>query len=464
MIGAAGSILATSSVTLAFDHLHHDLGAPLEAVQWVASGYLLGLATVISSTGWLARRFGARRLYLTALALFAVVSLLCALAWSIEALIAFRVLQGIAGGAIMPVGQMMLASRAGTHRMGRVMSVAGVPMILAPTLGPVVGGLLVAELGWRWIFLMSIPLAVAALALGARVLPPMPAPKPGAFDLTGFVLLTVGAPTLVYGLARVVSIGTLTAEAAILIGSGIGLIAAFARHAWVTPRPLLEVRLWSNRGFAACAVTSVCVSASVFGTIVIIPLYFQLGRGLDPLAAGLLMGPQGLGTLASLAVTGRLTDRVGGGRVALGGITITTLASLPLLSVDAGTPYWLLVVILFVRGVGAGGSIMPAMAAVFAMLERHELSDSTPQMNLVQRLGQAVGAAILTLVLASHLESARGAEQTAAAFGDTFGWAIAMMTLGLIPAATLAIVDRGHRRAPTFEPALQVAAPADGSQ
>jgi len=171
IVGAIMSILDTTIVNVALESLARDLNAPLSTIQWVATGYLLSLATVIPLTGWAAERFGPRKVWMTVVAGFVVTSALCALAWSAESLIAFRVLQGIAGGMIMPIGMITLAQTAGPSRVGRVMSVIGVPMLLAPVLGPVLGGLIVTHLSWRWIFLVNLPIGVIGLVLAAKLMP-----------------------------------------------------------------------------------------------------------------------------------------------------------------------------------------------------------------------------------------------------------------------------------------------------
>src|SRR3954469_22449719 len=165
------SILDTTIVNVALESLSRDLDAPLSTIQWVATGYLLSLATVIPLTGWAAERFGPRRVWMTVVTAFVITSALCGLAWSAESLIAFRVLQGFAGGMIMPIGMITLAQTAGPHRVGQVMSVIGVPMLLAPVLGPVLGGLIVTHLSWRWIFLVNLPIGLIGLTLAARLMP-----------------------------------------------------------------------------------------------------------------------------------------------------------------------------------------------------------------------------------------------------------------------------------------------------
>ena len=213
VVGAIMSILDTTIVNVALETLSRELHADLSTIQWVSTAYLLALATVIPLTGWAAERFGPKRVWMTVVSGFVVSSALCGLAWSAESLIAFRVLQGLAGGMVMPVGMITLAQTAGPQRMGRVMSVVGVPMLLAPVLGPVIGGLIVEHLSWRWIFYVNLPIGIVGLALAARLLPSGRAEGLDAttkLDWRGLVLLSPGVAMLVFGLSEVGSQGSVS--------------------------------------------------------------------------------------------------------------------------------------------------------------------------------------------------------------------------------------------------------------
>ncbi|HVP03250.1 MAG TPA: MFS transporter, partial [Solirubrobacteraceae bacterium] len=242
VIGAIMSILDTTIVNVALDTLSRDLNAPLSTIQWVATGYLLALATVIPLTGWAAERFGPKRVWMSVVTGFVASSALCGLAWNAESLIGFRVLQGLAGGMVMPVGMITLAQAAGPKHMGRVMSVVGVPMLLAPVFGPVIGGLLITNLSWRWIFFVNLPVGIAGLLLAARLLPSERAPgRSGArLDLVGLALLSPGIAAVVYGLSEVASTGSVTGVNVWLpILAGSGLVDAFARRSWFHEFPIV---------------------------------------------------------------------------------------------------------------------------------------------------------------------------------------------------------------------------------
>jgi EmrB/QacA subfamily drug resistance transporter len=449
-IGALGAVLATTSVLVAFDEIGRELHAGIDTVQWVATAYLLGLASVVSATAWLARRVGARRLYLITLAAFGITSLLCAAASSISVLIALRVLQGMAGGAMIPVGQMMLATAAGPRRMGRVMGLVGVLLLMGPVLGPVVGGLLLESVNWHWVFLMNLPLVVTALVLGVWLLPAMPAATAGRFDTFGFVALVVSVPSLVFGLATAGRTGSFLEPGAILpVLVGLAFLAAFVRHAHRTAAPLLDLGLWRNRMFATCAVTALLVSVSQFGTMLLLPLYLQGVRGEGPFETGLQLAPQGIGTAISMTVAGRLTDLIGAGRVALAGVLILIASTFPFIWLSPEAPGWVLFALMVLRGLGAGGASMPAMAAAYITLAPSQIPDATPQLNLMQRSGHSIGSAVLATILASRLGDAAGVTADSAtqvsAFDYAFVWATGLTAIAILPVLALLRVERSGR-------------------
>src|SRR5690349_993639 len=217
VLGTIMSILDTTIVNVAIETLGRDLHASLSSIQWVATGYLLALATVIPLTGWAMERFGGKRMWMISVTLFMAGSALCGLSWSVESLIVFRVLQGFGGGMILPIGQAILAQAAGPQRMGRVMSVIGVPTLLGPVLGPVIGGLIVDHFSWRWIFFVNLPVGAIALALAYRILPRAERVGNTRLDVRGMLLLSPGLALLIYGLSQVGTAGTVL-DPRVLIG------------------------------------------------------------------------------------------------------------------------------------------------------------------------------------------------------------------------------------------------------
>jgi EmrB/QacA subfamily drug resistance transporter len=450
VVGAIMSILDTTIVNVALETLGRDLHSSLADIQWVATGYMLALAAVIPVSGWAAGRFGAKRLWLTSVVLFTLGSVLCGLAWSTESLVAFRVLQGIGGGMVMPVGQMVLTRAAGPSRLGRVMSVVGVAMVLAPIFGPTIGGLIIDNLDWRWIFYVNVPIGAIAVAMGLRMLPEV---EEGVhrtrLDRFGLAMLSIGFPLVVYGLAEVGQRGTLeSAQAYLPLLIGVALVATFVIHALRTDEPLLDVRLFAKPSFSAAAVTTFVLGAALFGAMLIMPLYFQLVRGEDAVTTGLLLIPQGIGAAFAMALGGRLSDRVGGGKVAVAGIVVSLVTTLPFVMIGATTPYLAIGAAMVGRGLGLGLSMMPAMTAAFSRLQPSDIAHATPQLTVLQRVGGAIGTALLTVALQNGLDAAHTPAAAANAFGDTYLWVLALTAVALVPALMLARAERTRVEVP----------------
>jgi EmrB/QacA subfamily drug resistance transporter len=470
VLGVIMSILDTTIVNVALDTLSRDLRSPLSTIQWASTGYLLSLAMVIPLAGWLSERFGSKRVWMVSVAVFAVGSALCGTAWSAGSLVFFRVLQGFGGGLIMPVGMSVLAQTAGPRHMGRVMSVIGVPMLLGPVLGPVLGGLIVTNAPWQWIFYVNVPIAVVSLILAARLLnSDQGRADVGRLDWLGVALLSPGLAGVVFGLAETETSGGLASTIAWgPIAGGLMLVVLFVRHALRARRPLIDMHLFRSAGFSAAAASVFLLGAALFGAMLILPLYYQVDRGESALSAGLLLAPQGIGAALVMPLSGRLTDRIGGGRVALFGIVVMTLATLPLVGVGPTSSYAWLALVLLVRGIGLGCSMMPTMASAYAVVRSDQVPGATSVLNTLQRLGGSIGTALLAVVLSDQARAALGsgaasgggliqtlspavrahvAVPLASAFGNTFWWALGATLIALVPASVLTVTQRREGQA-----------------
>src|SRR5436305_399442 len=355
ILGSIMSILDTTIVNVALNRLGQELHTSIATIQWVVTGYLLSLAAVIPVSGWAARRFGAKQVYLASLVFFTAGSALCGVATSATGLIVFRVLQGVGGGLIMPVGQLMMATAAGPRRMGRVMSVVAVPAMLAPIFGPALGGLILDNASWRWIFFVNVPIGIVAIILALRGLPRGQKQDAGRLDVLGLVLLVTGMPLITYGLAEIGQTGGFSSAKVIgpIVG-GLVLVALFIAHALRAERPLLDVHLYRRSTFASASITTFCLGAALFGAMILTPLYYQQVRHESVLDTGLLVGFQGLGAAFAMPISGRLTDRIGGGPLAVFGVLITTVTTIPFGMIGAHTPLESLSTRMFLRGIGTG--------------------------------------------------------------------------------------------------------------
>jgi EmrB/QacA subfamily drug resistance transporter len=404
VLGTVMTILDMTIVNVALATLGREFGTSVATIQWVATVYLLAFAAVIPATGWASERFGARRVWLTSLAVFTIGSLLSGLAWSIGSLIAFRALQGVGAGMILPLGQTLLAQAAGPSRMARVMSVIGVPMLLAPILGPVVGGAIVDGATWRWIFFVNLPVGALAFALAVRVLPVVPARRRERLDVRGLVLLGSGIALFVYGLSELGSRGVGTLPLMTGIG-GLALVALYGVHALRFERPLIDLRLFAERSFGTAALVNLLLGTALFGILLLLPLYLQVVRGESPLRTGLLLIPQGLGAACAMPVAGALTDRIGARRVVPAGVVLALAGVAGYTQIGPSTPYWFLTSALFVIGLGLGATIMPTMAVAYQGLSHEAVPRATSALNAVQRVAGSLGTALMAVVLQRALRS-----------------------------------------------------------
>jgi EmrB/QacA subfamily drug resistance transporter len=461
LLGAIMSILDTTIVNVAIDRLSIDFHASLTQIQWVVTGYTLALAAVIPATGWAADRFGTKRIYLSSLALFMLGSALCAVAWSADSLIAFRVLQGVGGGMIMPAVMTIMTKKAGPHRMGRVMGILGVPMLVAPILGPILGGWLVDDVSWRWIFLINIPIGVLAIIL-AWIKLERDVPEPShRLDWLGMALLSPGLTLLIFGLAESSSggFGQLKSWAPILVGAT--LIATFFWHSWrKASGALIDIRTFTQTRAGASAGVFTLFAIAFFGALLLIPLYYQTVRGASALEAGLLLAPQGIGAMITMPLAGKLTDKYGPNRLPACGIPLLVIGLAPFAFVTATTSYVLLCSFSFVLGLGMGLSMMPTMTAAMQAVPAAAIARTSTAMNIIRQGGASIGTAVLSVILSaeitSHLGSVNGsgleairslspAQQAAAqgpladSFASTFVWALVLLGLAFIPALFMAL-------------------------
>ena len=449
ILGTIMTVLDLTVVNVAIPTLASDLGASIPAIQWVMTGYLLAFATVIPLTGWAAERFGARRAWIFALLLFLAGSVLAGAAWSIGSLIAFRVLQGLGAGMILPIGQTILAQAAGPQRMGRVMSVIGVPMLLAPVFGPLLGGAIIGAASWRWIFFINLPVGLAAVVAALRLLPARSgagsqsgAPGRVRLDVRGLLLLSPGIAVFLYGMSEAGGHGGFgSPRTSVAVLAGLALIGLFFCHAAVRGgQALIDVSLLRRRGFGAAAAVNLLLMVALFGSLILIPLYYQQVRHEGAVAIGLLLAPQGLGAALALPLAGRLTDKFGARGVASAGMVLAVLGMLAYTQVGPGTSQEYLSAALLVIGAGVGATVVPSMAAAFQALSRAETPRATSALNVIQRLGGAVGTALFAIVLSRQTGAGagmHGADTLAGAFGTTFWVAAGLIAAAVVPALLL---------------------------
>ncbi|MFJ2499389.1 DHA2 family efflux MFS transporter permease subunit [Streptomyces sp. NPDC093108] len=422
VLGTFMATLDATIVSVGIDSLADEFGASVAEIQWVTTAYLLAVVAAVPASGWLADRFGGRRTWLVAVGVFLLGSVLCASAWSVTSLIVFRVVQGLGGGLLPATGQALLARVAGPGRTGRVISVVAVVPLLSPVLGPLAGGSILAVAPWPWLFLVNLPIGAIAILLARRHVPEVPpSTRRTAFDLRGALLLSPGLAVLVFGLTEVAHGRTLPATVG--VSAGLAMLAGFTVHGLRTRRtPLVDPRLFARPPFGAAAVALLVLGASVFGTMFLLPLYFQTGRGMSAWGAGLLLAPQGLGAAAGSVLVNRTIDRVAPRTLVVTGIGLILLGTVPFTQLGHEPPDIAIASALAVRGIGMAMVGVPVMNIVYSRIEPEFLPRASGALNLLNTVGGSVGTAALAVVLQNRL-SARGPD-ISGAFGDTFWWVL----------------------------------------
>ncbi|KXK59452.1 multidrug transporter [Micromonospora rosaria] len=404
VLGAIMSILDVTVVSVALPTFQSDFDASYAQVAWTMTGYTLALATVIPLTGWAADRFGTKRLYMAALVLFTLGSGLCATADSIGQLITYRVLQGLGGGMLMPLGMTIMTRAAGPERIGRLMAVLGIPMLLGPIGGPILGGWLIDIASWHWIFLINLPIGVASLVYAQKALP-KDAPEPSeSFDFVGMLMLSPGLALFLYGVSTLPETGTF-ADTKVWLPMLVGglLVVGFVLYSFKPKHPLLDLRLLRSRNLTVASVTLAVFTVAFMGAGLLFPSYFLQVRGESTLDAGLLMAPQGIGAMVTMPIAGMLADKIPVGRTVPFAIALMAAGFFAFTQVGTDTSYLLLCGALFVMGLGMGGTMMPIMTSALKTLTNHEVARGTTLLNILQQVAGAVGAAIMSVILTNEL-------------------------------------------------------------
>jgi len=404
VLGAVMSILDITVVSVALPTFQTEFNATYAQVAWTLTGYTLALATVIPLSGWAADRFGTKRLYMLALLLFTLGSILCATATSIEQLVGYRVLQGLGGGMLMPLGMTIMTRAAGPKRIGRLMAVLGIPMLLGPIGGPILGGWLIEAASWHWIFLINVPIGAVALVYAFFALPKDNPSPSESFDFVGMLLLSPGLALFLFGVSSLPQEGTITAPkvwVTMLIGAA--MMITFVFYSFKPRHPLLDLRLFRNRRLTISTIALFVFVIAFMGAGLLFPSYFLQVRGESTLHAGLLMAPQGIGAMITMPIAGTLADRIPIGRTVPFAMALIALGFFTFTQVGVDTSYVLLCGSLFVMGLGMGGTMMPIMTSALRTLDHHDVARGSTLVNILQQIGGSIGTATMSVILTSQL-------------------------------------------------------------
>ncbi len=397
-------LLDTTIVNVALPTFAETFGkagqpASNENIEWVVTAYLLSLAVWIPASGWLGDRFGTKRIFMLALFLFTLGSVLCGEAQSLNQLILFRVLQGVGGGMLTPVGTAMLFRAFPPHERAKASAVLVIPVAIAPTIGPVLGGLLVDGPGWRWIFRVNIPVGIIGLIIAWLFLKENKEEHVGRFDIVGFILSGAGLPILLFGITKGPSEGW---DSALVLGSiGVGLLLLAALIVFETriQEPLLALRLFRDRLFRTTNIANFMVMGGMIGVIFLLPLFLQQLRGLSATQSGLTTFTQALGMIVMARVASRLYPKIGPRRMVMAGMALTFVLTVCFVFVGLETSLWWIRAIMFGRGLAMGIAMIPMQAAMFAQISRRD----SGQASAISQTNRQVSGSIAVAVLATAL-------------------------------------------------------------
>lgn len=403
MLGTMSTLLSSTIVNVAFPALIAEMHIGHDVVQWVATGFLAATTTTMLGTGWALERFGERRTYTVTLLVFLLGSLLGALAWNPEALITARVLQGAAAGVMQPLAMIVLFRVFPVYERGRAMGIYGFGIVLAPAIGPSIGGALVVGMGWRWIFALSVPFCIAGLVLARRTLANVIDAPQRRFDLPGFLLLVAAMVSALNVPVIGHRAGWLSPASLATTLAAITLSAAFVAWELRTPTPMLALRLFRNPNFTAAALVALAYGAGLFGTTYLIPVYVQEIVHYDAARAGYLLLLPGLALAVSIAIGGRLTDQVQPRYVMLVSLVLFALSSALFATTGSATAFWVFVVWLVIGRVGLGLLIPALNVGAVQSLTGADLAYASSAVNFVRQLGGAVGVNILAVLLEQRL-------------------------------------------------------------
>jgi EmrB/QacA subfamily drug resistance transporter len=442
------TIMDATIVNVALPTIGHGFGVSPTAVDSIAIAFLVSLAVFIPASGWLGDRFGGKRVLLAAIVVFTIASALCGLATSLGELVVFRVLQGVGGGMLTPVGMAMLMRVFPPAERIRASAILTVPTTFAPALGPLLGGLLVTDASWRWVFYVNVPIGIVAFAFGWLFLRHETQPQPGRFDLPGFLLSGLGLGLAMYGVSEGPVKGWHSADVLATIAVGAVLLIAMVIVELRTTEPMVDLRLLGNRLFRASNGVMVLASIAFLGALYAVSLYFQDGRGLSALGAGLSIFPEAFGVMAGAQLASRvLYPRLGPRRHVMVGLlgTAVSIGLLGLLGPD--TSLWWPRLLLVTLGLSMGNIFVPLQAAAFATITPAATGRASTMFNAVRQLGGAIGVAVLTSAIVAvgpmHLV---GGHLTANvdAYRAAFAVAAAFALAAIAFAARISDADAAH--------------------
>lgn len=438
VLGAFAPMLDTTMTNVAINTIMNDLHSSVDMVQWVSTGYVLALGLCVLITGWAVEKISGKTLYFIGIIVFLIGSIMSGMASSIHLLIVGRLIQGAGSGVIIPLLSTLIVRLSGGKGLGRLMAIIALPAILAPILGPTIGGFIVNHLDWHWIFYINIPIAIVSFVLIWWFMPQFKALGKGKkFDLISFISLGGLFSSFIYGIVQFSSVGNLSSTRVLLpMLLGIDLLAFYIVYAENFPnRAMVSLKLFKFGNFTASGIILMMSGITVNGAMFLLPLYLQNVVGLSVINSGLYLIAQGIGLLLIQMQIGKLTDRFGARWIVIISVFLAVFSTLPFVYFDANTNIWLILTALFFRGVAQGGLTVPVMTDSYIGLPKNLISEATTATRTLQNIGGAFGTAILATIIQNQLNgSLPSVSHLTTAYQVTFKWSIIITMFALIPA------------------------------
>ncbi|OIK15572.1 hypothetical protein BIV60_09095 [Bacillus sp. MUM 116] len=402
ILGVFMAILDTSVVNVAIPKMETALNASTDQIQWVVTGYMLVLGMLIPISGWLTDKYGAKKLFLFSLATFTIGSALCGVAWNLETIIIFRIVQALGGALMQPVAMSMIFRIYPPERRGTVMGIFGIAMMAAPAFGPALSGYLVEYWSWRYIFYINVPIGIVAAILGVLKMHEFPHESKGKFDLFGFIFSIIGFGSLLYGFNEVSSQGWGSSEVELFLSVGVLCLIILVIVELKVKEPMIQLRVFKNYQFNMSLIIVSIVSVSMFAGIFFLPLYLQDIRGFSAVRTGLFMTPAALASAVIMPISGRLFDRIGARPLGIVGLVIVTLATLGFTNLGVETSSSTIQWLYILRNAGVSMTMMPLITAGMNAIPFELTSQGTAMNNTVRQVAASLGTAILTTYMTTQ--------------------------------------------------------------
>ncbi|MCT3400597.1 MDR family MFS transporter [Lentilactobacillus hilgardii] len=402
VFGAMAPLLDSTMINIAINKLVNNFNSSVTTVQWTITCYVLATGIAVPFSSWLLNKFDGKNVFMFSEVLFGIGSALAAISPNIQFLIGARLIQGFAGGLIMPLLTTLLVQTAGAAVMGQMMATVGLPMILGPLLGPVIGGVIIKFLSWHWIFWINVPVTLISIGLIIWKMPNYPAQnKKAKLDFIGILLLIGSSSSIIYGMVKAAHKANFTNKTTLIfLATGVSLLLLYIVWGAIRgKKAVIPLNLFKHSSFNGSIIGLFIAGTVLNGAMLLLPLFFQNVRHTSVMMAALALIPQGVGMLISRPLTGRLTDSIGAKYVVFVSVLITFVGTIPFYWINANTAYWIIAIVLLVRGIGTGGILTPLMADSYTGMKTNQISSATIGSRILQNIGSAFGSALVTTVV-----------------------------------------------------------------